>query len=341
MLARTLGELAVQFGCELIGDPEVSVTRVATLSNAGSGDLSFFANKNYRDALLTTRAGVVVARQEDADTCPVPVLVSEDPYLTYAYIAASLHPSPLPDAGIHESATVAASANLAAGVHVSANAFIDGDVDIGENVYVGPGVVIGPGCRVGAESRLLANATLVRDVVLGARCIVHSGAVLGSDGFGNTMSESGWVKVPQVGGVCIGNDVEIGANTTVDRGAIDDTTIEDGVRIDNLVQIGHNVRVGAHTAMAACVAVSGSTSIGKRCMIGGRAGFVGHITICDDVLIGGAAVVSKDITEPGAYSGAFMAEKDRDWKRRVARFRRLGDLAERVTALEKSTKGDS
>lgn len=340
-MARTLGELAVQFGCELIGDPEISVTRVATLANAGDGDLSFFANKNYRDDLLATRASVVVIRREDAETCPVPVLVAGDPYLTYAHIATALHPPPSPDAGIHESAAVAESANLGAGVQVSANAVIDGDVDIGENVLVGPGVVIGPGCRVGADSRLLANATLVRDVVMGARCIVHPGAVVGSDGFGNAMSDSGWVKVPQLGGVRIGDDVEIGANSTIDRGAIDDTIIEDGVRLDNLVQIGHNVRIGAHTAMAACAAVSGSTEIGKRCMIAGRAGFVGHITICDDVLIGGAAVVSKDITEPGAYAGAFMAEKDREWKRKVARFRRLEDLAKRVGALEKSAKDDN
>lgn len=339
-MARTLGELAVQFGCELIGDPDITVSRVATLSNAGEGDLTFFANRNYRDDLVATQASVVIVRQEDAEASAVSVLVSSDPYLTYAQIATELHPAPTLTAGVHESAAVAASASLGAGVQVSANAVIDENAEIGESVFIGPGVVVGPGCRVGDGSRLLANSTLVQNVSMGMRCIVHPGAVVGSDGFGNAMSETGWVKVPQVGGVQVGDDVEIGANTTIDCGAIDDTIIGNGVRLDNLVHIGHNVQIGDHTALAGFTGISGSTIIGKRCMFGGQSGIVGHINICDDVIVGGATMISKDVTKPGFYTGSFPGEEDREWKRKVARFRRLGDLHDRVTALEKSAKDD-
>jgi len=339
-LARSLGQLAAEFGCELIGDPSVSVSGVATLSNAGAGHLSFFANKAYRDELRRTQAAAVLLRSADADDCPVAALIIDDPYLTYARIAAILHPEPAVVAGIHGSAVVSATAAVSLSAEISAHATISDDAMIGDDVLVGPGVVVGPRCRVGKGSRLLANATLVQDVTLGERCIVHPGAVVGADGFGHAMGEVGWVKVPQLGGVRIGNDVEIGANTTIDRGAIEDTVLEDGVRLDNLVQIAHNVHVGAHTAMAAFVGVSGSTIIGERCMLAGRVGVVGHANICDDVIVGGAAVVSKDITEPGFYSGSFMAEKDRDWKRRVAHFRRIGDLARRVKALERAADED-
>ena len=207
---------------------------------------------------------------------------------------------------------------------------------IGDNVYVGPGTVIGPDCRVGNDSRLVANVTLVRDVQLGRRGILHPGVVIGADGFGNAITADGWVKVPQLGGVRIGDDVEIGANTTVDCGAIDDTVIDDGVRIDNLCMIAHNVHIGAHTAVAAMTGISGSTTIGKRCLFAGQAGVVGHITICDDVVVSGKAVVSKDITEPGVYAASFTAEPAREWSRKVARFRRLGQLIERVEKLEKA-----
>ena len=340
-MARTLGELAAQFGCELIGDPAVSVSGVATLANAGDGDLSFFANRNYRRDLQSTRASVVVACVRDADECPVAVLISDEPYMIYARVAQLLHPEPAVTAGVHESACIAASAKLANGVHVSANASICEDTVIGENVVIGPGAVIGPRCWIGADTKILANVTLVRDTTLGKRCIVHSGAVLGGDGFGNAMSESGWVKVPQVGCLRIGDDVEIGSNTTIDRGAIDDTVLGNGVRVDNLVQIGHNVRVGDHTAIAAQAGVAGSAIIGQRCKIAGQTGIVGHISICDDVIVGGATMISKDIDQPGFYTGSFPGEADREWKRKVARFRRLGELVDRVRALEEAVKDDN
>lgn len=339
-MAISLGELSVQFGCELVGDPKSTVSRVATLASAASGDLSFFANSAYRDALRKTSASAVIVRPDDADDCPVNALLATDPYLAYAKMAALLYPSPSLAKGIHPSAVVASSATVCESSQIDANAVVDDDAVIDDGVYVGPGVVIGPRCRVGKNTRILANATLVQDVVMGARCIVHPGAVVGADGFGNAMSTDGWQKVPQIGGVRIGSDVEIGANTTIDRGAIEDTVIENGVRLDNLVQIAHNVVVGEHTAMAAFVGVSGSTTVGKRCMLAGRVGVVGHINICDDVVVGGAAVVSKHITEPGYYTGSFPAEKDREWKRKVARFRRLDDLNRRVGQLEKTAGGD-
>ena len=230
---------------------------------------------------------------------------------------------------------MAPSATVAASAEIGPNSVVEESAVVGERVVVGSGAVVGRQCRVGNDSRLFANSTLVQNVTLGARCIVHSGAVIGADGFGNAMSKDGWVKVPQLGGVVIGDDVEIGSNSTIDRGAIDDTVIENGVRIDNLVQIAHNVVVGEHTAMAAMTGISGSTVIGKRCMFAGQSGVVGHISICDDVVVGGATMISKEIREPGFYTGSFPAEKDRDWKRKVARFRRLNELAERVKALEK------
>ena len=336
----SLGELAARFGCELIGDPSTTVSRVATLSGADAASISFLANSNYRNELRSTGAAAVILGAEDAAECPAASLIAGDPYLVYARVADVLHPRAEHAPGVHPSATIDGSASVAASAHVAAGVVVCAESTIGDNVYVGPGTVIGPRCRVERDTYLHANVTFVQDVSIGSRGIVHSGAVLGSDGFGNAMSEDGWVKVPQLGGVIIGDDVEIGANTTVDRGAIDDTIIGNGVRLDNLVQIAHNVRIGEHTAMAALTGISGSTTIGKRCMLAGRVGIVGHVSICDDVVIGGASVVSKDIASPGYYSGSFPAEKDRDWKRRIARFRRLEQLERRVSDLEDAAGRD-
>lgn len=340
-MARSLGELAAMFGYEVAGDPSIKVSAVATLANADEGEISFFANEAYRQALRETRAAAVVLRRGDVDACPSASLIAEDPYLAYARIAAELHPAPDVSPGIHPSAVVAGSATVSAAAQISANATICDEAVIAADVYVGPGVVVGTRCKVGSGTRLLANATLVQDVTIGERCIVHPGAVIGADGFGNAKSPTGWVKVPQFGGVRIGDDVEIGANTTIDRGAVDDTVIGNGVRLDNLVQIAHNVHVGDHTAMASLSGVSGSTVIGKRCMFAGQVGIVGHISICDDVVVGGATMISKDIDSPGFYAGSFPGEKDREWKRKVAHFRRLGGLVERVTALEERRKEES
>jgi UDP-3-O-[3-hydroxymyristoyl] glucosamine N-acyltransferase len=330
-----LGELAAQFDCELVGDPDLTIENVAGLQNAGPTSLSFLSNPKFRAQLRETRAAAVILRAEDAEASPVAALISDDPYADYARMAAVIHPPPRYAPGIDASAVVAASAEVSPSAHIAANVSIGDRSRIGDNVYVGPGTVVGPDCRVGNDSRLIANVTLVRDVQLGHRGILHPGAVIGSDGFGNAMTPRGWIKVPQLGGVRIGDDVEIGANTTVDCGAIDDTVIEDGVRIDNLCHIGHNVHIGAHTAVAGMSGISGSATVGKRCMLAGQSGIVGHITVCDDVVVSGKAVISKDITEPGVYAGTFTAEPVREWNRKVARFRRLGQLIERVSKLEK------
>jgi UDP-3-O-[3-hydroxymyristoyl] glucosamine N-acyltransferase len=250
-------------------------------------------------------------------------------------MAAALYPPPEFEPGVHKSAVVDATATVSGSACLAPNVVIGERSVIGENVYVGPGTVIGPDCVVGDDCRFVANVTLARATHIGKRGLFHPGVVLGSDGFGNAMTPEGWVKVPQVGGVVVGDDVEMGANTTVDCGAIGDTVIEDGVRIDNLCMIAHNVHIGAHTALAAMVGIAGSTTIGKRCMLAGNAGVVGHVSICDDVVVMGRAVVSKDITEPGPYGAVFTAEPAKEWARKVARFRRLDSLISRVKRLEK------
>ena len=330
----SLGELATRFGCELIGNPDSVVSGVASLPNATAESLTFLASKAYKEQLSSTKAAAVVLRPDDAPDCPVAALLHDDPYACYARMAAAVFPPPDVVPGVHASAVVDDTATIASSAHLAPHVVVGENSSIGENVYVGPGTVIGPDCRIGDDCRFIANVTLARAVVIGRRGIFHPGVVLGADGFGNAMSAEGWIKVPQVGGVRIGDDVEIGANTTVDCGAIEDTVIEDGVRIDNLCMIAHNVHVGAHTAMAGMSGIAGSTTIGKRCMFAGMGGAVGHISICDDVIIGAKSFASKDITEPGTYLASFPAEPARDWAKKVGRFRRIEALQARVKKLE-------
>lgn len=333
-----LGELAERFGCELHGDPDVLIENVAALANAGPASLSFLSGSGFKKQLSSTKAAAVILEAADADDCPTASLISDNPYASYAKIAAVLHPASVFEAGIHPSAVVSPNARISDTAHIAANAVIEDDAVIGENSVVGPGAVVGPGCKVGNDCHLHANVTFVRAVVTGDRCIFHSGCVVGADGFGNARTADGWVKVPQLGGVKIGDDVEIGSSTTVDCGAIDDTVIGDGVRLDNQIQIGHNVRIGEHTALAAGCAIAGSAIIGKRCMFAGMSGMAGHIEVCDDVTVSGKAMVSKSITEPGVYASMFPAEPVSAWNRRVASFRRLGKLIDRVSRLEKKDK---
>lgn len=337
-MAISLGELAGRFGCDLTGDPDIVVERVRSLESAGPRDLAFLANAKFKYKLAETQAAAVVVRAEDVDEASVATLVSSDPYATYARMAQVLHPPPDIEAGIHPSAVIHSSASIAESAQIAAHVVVGECSVIGEHVFVGPGTVIGPDCTIGDDCRFIANVTLPRRVSVGKRSIFHPGSVIGADGFGNAMTPEGWVKVPQLGGVVIGDDVEVGANTTIDCGAIGDTVIEKGVRLDNLCMIAHNVRVGEHTAMASMTGIAGSTEIGKRCLFAGKAGTVGHIKICDDVIIGGRATVTKDITEPGSYGAGFVAEKIADWNRRVARFRRIESLYDRVKKLERGEK---
>ncbi len=320
----SLGELAVRFGLELRGDPQLRVTRVATLPNADVGALSFLANRRYRRALQATRATAVVVAAEDAPLCTAAALIDPNPYLAYARIAALLYPAAETGAGVHAGAIVAASAAVPPSAAVGACAVIEHGVRLGDRAFVGPGCIVQQGVSIGADTRLLARVTVCARTAIGRRCIVHPGAVIGADGFGFARDGDGWFKVPQIGGVRIGDDVEIGANTTIDCGAIGDTIIENGVKLDNQIQVGHNVVIGEHTAIAGCTGISGSTTIGKRCMIAGKVGIAGHLTIADDVAVTGFSLISASIKEAGSYSGGIPAEETRGWRRTVAQLRRLG-----------------
>ncbi len=320
-----LGELAVRFALELRGDPDTRVSQIATLAQAAPGSLSFLADSRYRRDLMTTRASAVVLAPADAPACRVAALVTENPRLAFAHIAALMYPEPEYAPAVHPTAVVATGVRIPPSATVGALAVIEEDVQLGERSWVGPGCIVQRGARLGEDTRLVARVNLYPGVELGARCLVHAGAVIGADGFGFALDGGSWVKIPQVGSVRIGDDVEIGANTTIDRGAMGDTVIGEGAKLDNQIQVGHNVSIGAHTAIAACTGISGSTKIGKRCMVGGMVGFAGHLTIADDVVITGCSLVSASIREPGSYSSGMPTVPTRAWRRMVAHLRRFGE----------------
>lgn len=329
-----LAELAVRFGCELRGDPDREILSVGTLGGARSQSIAFFANPKYRSQLLATEAGAVVIDAASAADCPVAALITPNPYATYARIASLLYPVPLAAAGVHPSAVVEEGASVDATAHVGALSYVGRGAVVGPRAFIGPGSVVDADVRIGADCRLMARVTVTGGATLGARCVLQPGAVVGGDGFGFAAESAAWLKVPQVGSVQIGADVEIGANTTIDRGAIGDTILEDGVKLDNQIQIGHNVIVGAHTAMAGCVGVSGSVKIGKRCQIGGAVGIAGHLSICDDVAITGLSLVTHSITRPGVYSSGLPVSPAAEWRRIVGRLKRIDGMADRLRALE-------
>jgi len=332
--SHRLADLAAHAGAELHGDPDCEIQGVATLEDGEPGDIAFLANRRYRSHLATTRASAVILKPADRAACPVAALVTDNPYLAYARIADLLFPAPAFSGGVHLSAVVAASARVDSTAWVGPLCVIEDGVEIGPEVYVGPGCVVGKDSRIGAGTRLAARVAVVNGSVIGQRCVLHPGAVVGSDGFGNANDAGRWVNVPQLGRVVIGDDVEIGANTTIDRGSLKDTVIGNGVRLDNLIQVGHNVRIGEHTAAAAFVGISGSTQIGSHCTLGGAAGFAGHLMIGDNVHFTGKAMVTHSISEPGVYSSGIPAIPNREWRRNVARFQHLDGLVRRVKALE-------
>lgn len=325
----TAGELARRFGLELRGNAETPVRGVGTLARAGVDELAFLANPRYRGQVAASRAGVVVMRADDAEGADATVLVAKDPYVAYARIAALFESRQAPDVGIHATAAIDPTASIAADACIGPHASIGPRSRVEAGAVVGAGCVIGDDCVVGAGCELVARVTLVTRVRLGRRVLVHPGAVLGADGFGIAMDEGRWLKVPQLGGVVVGDDCEIGANTTIDRGAIEDTVLEEDVRLDNQIQIGHNVHIGAHTAMAGCVAIAGSTRIGRYCLIGGGAGVVGHVDVCDRVVVTAMSLVTSSIREPGEYSSGTPLMDNRTWRRNAARFRQLDTLFRR------------
>jgi UDP-3-O-[3-hydroxymyristoyl] glucosamine N-acyltransferase len=332
--SHRLADLAAHAAAELRGDPNLPIQGLATLEDARAGDIAFLANRRYRAQLATTRASAVILQAADAEACPVDALIAANPYLAYARIADLLFPTPAVAGGVHPSAVVAPGAKVDATAWVGPLCVVEDGVVIGPGAFLGPSCLVGADSQIGAGTRLVARVVVWNGSVIGQRCIIHPGAVIGSDGFGNAMDSGRWVKVPQLGRVVVGDDVEIGANTTIDRGSLRDTLIGDGVRLDNLIQVGHNVRIGEHTAAAAFVGISGSTSIGRRCTLGGAAGFAGHLTIVDDVHVTGMAMITHSLNEPGAYSSGIPAIPSREWRRNVARFQHLDELARRVKALE-------
>ena len=327
-------ELAQRFGLELRGEDR-AVHGVGTLATASAGQLGFLANPRYRGQLADTAAGVVVLRAEDADARNGTALLARDPYVAFAKIAALFESKPARAAGIHPTAVVDASAEVDPSAQVGAHVSIGAHSRIGAGASIGPGCVIGDGCEVGEDCELVARVTLVTRVRLGSRVLIHPGAVLGADGFGIAMDHGHWTKVPQLGGVVVGDDCEIGANTTIDRGALGDTVLEEDVRLDNQIQVGHNVRIGAHTAMAGCAAVAGSATIGRHCLVGGGAGILGHLEICDRVVVTAMSMVSHSIREPGEYSSGTPLMDNRSWRKSAARFKQLDDIARRSQAGDK------
>ena len=327
-------ELAQRFGLELRGDDR-AVHGVGTLATATADQLGFLANPRYRGQLAETGAGVVVLRADDADARAGTALLARDPYVAFAKIAALFERKPARMAGIHPTAAVDPSAEVEPSAHVGPHVSIGARSRIGAGASIGPGCVIGEDCVIGEGCELVARATLVTRVRLGKRVLVHPGAVLGADGFGIAMDHGRWIKVPQLGGVVIGDDCEIGANTSIDRGALGDTVLEEDVRLDNQIQVGHNVRIGAHTAMAGCSAVAGSAVIGHHCLVGGGAGILGHLEVCDRVVITAMSLVTHSIREPGEYSSGTPLMDNRSWRRSAARFKQLDDIARRSKAGDK------
>jgi UDP-3-O-[3-hydroxymyristoyl] glucosamine N-acyltransferase len=336
--ARTLADLARETGVTLDGDGGVLVHRVGTLERAGPGDIAFLANPRYRRALDDTRASAVIVSPSDAPATRLPKLVSTNPYATFARVARLLQPAAPHEPGIAPTALVESSAEVAPSASIGPFAVVEAGARIGERVRIGAHCVVGRDSLIGDDSELRPRVTLYARTVLGRRALVHSGVVLGADGFGMAEEAGRWIRIPQAGRVVVGDDCEIGANTTIDRGAIDDTILEDDVKLDNQIQVGHNCVIGAHTAIAACVGIAGSVRIGRECRIGGAAMISGHLSIADGTVVSGGTVVFGDIDRPGVYTGAFPILPYREWQKAAAQIRQLGRLRARVAALEEALR---
>jgi UDP-3-O-[3-hydroxymyristoyl] glucosamine N-acyltransferase len=316
----TLAQIVSQLGGRVAGDPDTLIRQVGSLEKAGRGQIAFLASPKYRSRLAETGAAAVVLGAEAETLSALPRIVCENPYAYFARVSQLFNPAVTQAAGVHPTASIAPTAKL------------------GERVSIGPGCVVGEGVAIGADCCLYPGVVVYPGCRIGARAIIHSGVVIGADGFGIAEEGGRWLKIPQIGAVSIGDDVEIGANTTIDRGALDDTVIGDGVKLDNQIQIGHNCRVGAHTALAGCVAVAGSADIGSHCTIGAGALILGHLSICDRVHVSADTVISHSIRKPGTYTGMFPADDNESWARNTAVVRHLAELADRVRELEKKLR---
>ena len=339
----TLGELAEHVSGEIKGDASCVIESVGTLHNANAKQISFLTNPSYRKQLATSKAGAVIMTASDAENCSINAIVSQNPYAAYAKIAALLSPVEKYAQGIDAGAYVATDTTISKTASIAAGVVIESGVTLADFVRIGPGCVLQKNVKIGTHSILTANVTVAHDCHIGEGNLIHPGVVIGADGFGIAMDNGRWIKVPQLGRVVIGNDVEIGANTTIDRGAIEDTVIEDNVKLDNQIQVGHNVIIGAHTAIAASAAIAGSTIIGKHCRIAGMVGIVGHVQITDNVTVTGKSMVSSSIKKAGVYSSGTPLEPNQQWRKNTVRFKHLDEMAKRLNKLEKqlSSKKES
>lgn len=335
-IAFSLSDIAAQLGGDVLGDAQTRIRQVATLASAGAGEIAFLANLKYRNQLQTTRASAVIVALDFAGAVDLPRIVTRNPYAYYARLATLLNPRPAAVAGVHPTASCASAvpASACIGPHVSLGA----GVVLGEAVVIHAGCVIGDGVRIGEGSILYPNVSIYAGCSLGRHAIIHAGVVIGADGFGFAPDQGQWVKIPQIGRVVIGDDVEIGASTTVDRGALDDTVIGDGCKLDNQIQIGHNCVIGKHCVIAACAAIAGSVELQDNVIVGGAAMIAGHVTIASGAVISGGSLVMKNITKPGQYTSVFPLEEHSHWLHNAAQIRHLAKLAERVSELEKKLK---
>lgn len=339
MQSISLKELADRIGATLhlsANDTEqTQISSLGTLASAGIGQISFLSNTKYRSQLADTAAQAVILHPDELSHCPGTALVHENPYVGFALAAQALDSTPDAANGIHPTAVVADDVEMGTNVQLGANAVIESGVKLGDNVQIGAGTFVGKECQIGHHTKLWANVTIYHNTVIGEHCLVQSATVIGSDGFGYANDKGKWIKIPQLGRVVIGDRVEIGASTTIDRGALEDTVIADGVILDNQLQIAHNVKIGENTAMAACSVIAGSTTIGSNCSIAGLCGINGHMEITDNVHITGMSMVTKSITEPGVYSSGMPAVPNREWRKNAVHLKQLSSIAQRVKALEK------
>lgn len=330
-----LADIVARFGGRVLGDADTPVSQVATLDSAQAEHLAFLTSSKYRAQLAATRAGAVIVGEADAEATRLPRIACGNPYAYFAKVSAFLNPVPQTMPGIHSSAVIGEGAQIDPTAHVGPHVVVGAGAGIGARCVIMEGCSIGAGVTVGEDARLYPRVVVYHGCVLGKRLIAHSGAVIGSDGFGIAPEEGRWLKIPQIGRVVIGDDVEIGANTTIDRGALDDTVIEEGVKLDNQIQVAHNVRIGAHTAIAGCVGIAGSATIGRHCRIGGSAGILGHLQIADHVEISSFTLIGKSIREAGSYSGIFPFSSNEEWRKNAVHLRHLDDLAKRIKQLER------
>jgi len=330
----TLEQLATLLGAQLKGDKDIQIHSLAGLDQAGESDLTFLGSSKFRQHLKSCKAAAVIVRAADAEAVSGNALIVDNPYLCFAKALSLFYPTPIAKGGIHPSAVVDDSSDIAASAQIAANVTVAANCQIADGVYIGPGCVIEEGVVIGKNTRLDANVTICKNSRIGMNSIIHPGVVIGSDGFGFANDNGRWIKIAQIGRAIIGDDVEIGANTTIDCGAMGDTVIGNGVKLDNLIQVGHNVKIGEHTAIAAQTGIAGSTVIGSYCAIGGQVGIVGHLTIADKVTITATTWVTQSILEAGSYSSGTPMEPTRNWHRNYARFKKLDNMAKRLNEVE-------